>query len=117
MSREEPKYAQAGSQTRTLITKEEAHDAIRKSSNWNSPGTDAIPNFWLKKLTAAHDTLATAVNKKRSTAQEIYQSGLLQLALLLYQKMMKPTRQRIVDQLHVYLHYIKINGNHVRTQL
>ena len=33
MSREEPKYAQAGSQTRTLITKEEAHDAIRKSSN------------------------------------------------------------------------------------
>jgi len=45
ITREEAKYAQVESQTWTLITKEEVHDAIRTSSNWKSPGIDGIPTF------------------------------------------------------------------------
>jgi len=38
ITREEAKYAQVESQTWTFIMKVEAHDPIRTSSNWKSPG-------------------------------------------------------------------------------
>ena len=63
ITREEAKYAQVEIQTWNLITKEEVHNTIKKSSNWKSPGIDAIPNFWVKQLTAPHGALATAFNK------------------------------------------------------
>ena len=31
--------------------------------NWKTPGTDQIPNFWLKKLSASHSFLANALNE------------------------------------------------------
>ena len=71
ITREEAKYAQVESQTWTLITKEEVHDAIRTSSNWKSPGIDGIPNFWLKQLTATHDALAIAFNKAIDNPEDL----------------------------------------------
>jgi len=32
--------------------------ALRKSSNWKTPGADGIPNFWLKHLEEVHDDMA-----------------------------------------------------------
>jgi hypothetical protein len=37
--------------------------ALRTTLNWKAPGRDAIPNFWLKQLTATHKYLATLFNK------------------------------------------------------
>ena len=61
ITREEAKYAHVENQTWNLTTKEEVHNAIKKSSNWKSPGVDAIQNFWLKQLTATHGAPATII--------------------------------------------------------
>ena len=44
------------------ITAEEINLAIRNSSNWKSPGTDKVPNFWIKMISCMHQDLATAYN-------------------------------------------------------
>ena len=71
ITREEAKYAHVESQTWNLITKEDVHNAIKKSSNWKSPGVDVIPNFWLKQLSATHDALATAFNKAIDNPEDL----------------------------------------------
>ena len=37
--------------------------ALKKASSWKSPGPDAVPNFWLKQLTALHHDLLNAYNQ------------------------------------------------------
>ena len=37
--------------------------ALKTASNWKSPGPDAIPNFWLKQLTALHQHLLNGYNQ------------------------------------------------------
>ena len=34
-----------------------------KTSNWKSPGPDAVPNFWPKQPTALHQHLLNAYNQ------------------------------------------------------
>ena len=71
ITREEEKYAHVESQAWDPITKEEVHVAIRKSASWKSPGIDAIPNFWLKQLTATHNALTTAFNKAIENPEDL----------------------------------------------
>jgi hypothetical protein len=37
--------------------------ALRTTLNWKAYGSDHLPNFWLKQLTATHRYLATLFNK------------------------------------------------------
>jgi hypothetical protein len=37
--------------------------ALRTTLHWKAPGRDQIPNFWLKKLKAAHKYLVTLFNR------------------------------------------------------
>jgi hypothetical protein len=45
------------------ISETEVTMALRTTLNWEDPGRDQIPNFWLKQLTATHKYLATFFNK------------------------------------------------------
>ena len=36
---------------------------LKKASNWNLAGLDAVPNFWLKQLTVIHHHLLNAYNQ------------------------------------------------------
>ena len=36
--------------------------ALKKTSNWKSPGIERVPNFWLKNLERLHGNLTTAYN-------------------------------------------------------
>ena len=40
------------------INKPEVALALKKASNWKSPGVDKVPNFWLKHLEAIHEDIA-----------------------------------------------------------
>ena len=62
IEREEIKYNGTENQPWEYITKEELEAALRKTNNWKSPGIDAVPNFWLKQLTAIHDHLVNSFN-------------------------------------------------------
>ena len=42
------------------MDKDELQTALMKTSNWKSAGPDAVPNFWLKQLTALHQHLINA---------------------------------------------------------
>ena len=42
--------------------------ALKKVSNWKTPGHDGIKGFWFKKFTAIHDRLALEMNKCLQTA-------------------------------------------------
>ena len=44
------------------IENEEVILALKKTSNWKSPGIDKVPNFWLKNLERLHGSLATEYN-------------------------------------------------------
>ena len=45
------------------ISIEETKIAIKRSTNWKSPGNDGVANFWLKHLTELHEDLTYAYNK------------------------------------------------------
>jgi hypothetical protein len=47
----------------TCATEEELQEAMKEASNWKAPGRDLIQNWWCKKLTVIHKTLATCINK------------------------------------------------------
>ena len=61
--REEQKYAETEFQSWVDISQEELETALKKASNWKSAGLDAVPNFWLKQLTALHPHLLNAYNQ------------------------------------------------------
>lgn len=42
------------------IDLKDVQDAIKRTSNWKSPGCDKIQNFWIKKLTSTHEHFADA---------------------------------------------------------
>ena len=63
IKREELKYADTECQPWEDITQDELQTALKKTSNWKSPGPDADPNFWFKQLTALHQHLLTAYNQ------------------------------------------------------
>ncbi|XP_030754463.1 uncharacterized protein LOC115881195 [Sitophilus oryzae] len=44
------------------ITKEEVVARLKKANNWKASGPYGIPNFWLKRLPAAHECLARNYN-------------------------------------------------------
>lgn len=44
------------------ITLKETKSAIKKASNWKSPGKDGIANFWIKNLPSLHQDLTNAYN-------------------------------------------------------
>lgn len=49
--------------TQIDIKLEDVTIAIRKTSNWKAPGLDSIYNYWLKKITAAHEKIAYHFNE------------------------------------------------------
>lgn len=53
------------------ITMEEIAIALSSISNWKAPGSDGIPNFWLKKLTASHEKLTKAYNELATGKQKL----------------------------------------------
>ena len=63
IKREEQKYTDIECQLWEDISLDELQTAMKKTSNWKSPGPDAVPNFWLKKLTALHHHLLNAYNQ------------------------------------------------------
>ena len=63
IKREELKYVDTECQSWEDITQDELHTALMKTSNWKSPGPDAVPNFWLKQLTALHQHLLNAYSQ------------------------------------------------------
>ena len=60
---QEDKYRYSAEQEWTDITNDEITLAIRKTSNWKSPGMDNVPNFWLKNCEALHEDIARCYNK------------------------------------------------------
>ena len=63
IKREEQKYTDIECQPWEDISLDELQTAMKKKSNWKSPGPDAVPNFWHKKLTALHHHLLNAHNQ------------------------------------------------------
>ena len=63
IKREEQKYADIECQPWEDISLDELQAALKKTSNWKSPGPDAVPNFWLKQLTALYQHLLNAYNQ------------------------------------------------------
>ena len=53
--------------TLKVINQDELQTVLMKTSNWKSPGPDAgpdaVPNFWLKQLTALHQHLLNTYNQ------------------------------------------------------
>ena len=45
------------------ISLDELETALKKTSNWKSPGPDVVPNVWPKQLTALHQHLLNAQNQ------------------------------------------------------
>ena len=52
------------------ITAETVKKKITQYGNFKSPGTDKIPNFWLKKLTSLHSHYACTFNKLLNKEEE-----------------------------------------------
>ena len=63
IKREELKYIDTECQPWEDITQDELQTALMKTSNWKSPGPDAVPNFWLKQPTALHQHPLNAYNQ------------------------------------------------------
>ena len=63
ISKHEEMYRNSPEQVSTEITKDEVTAAIRKTSNWKSPGVDNVPNFWLKNCETLHEDIARCYNK------------------------------------------------------
>jgi len=63
IKREELKYVDTECQPWEDITQDELQTALLKTCDWKSPGPDAVPNFWLKQLTALRQQLLNAYNQ------------------------------------------------------
>ena len=63
IKREKQKYADTECKPWEDISQDELQTVLKKASNWKSPGPDAVPNFWLKQLTALHQHLLNAYNQ------------------------------------------------------
>ena len=68
---EEPKYAHTECQPWEDISQDELQTVLKKASNWKSPVPDAVPNFWLKQLTALHQLLLNAYNQAIERAENL----------------------------------------------
>ena len=60
---QEDKYRYSTEQEWTDITNDEITLAIRKTSNWKSPGIDNVPNFRLKNCEALYKDIARCYNE------------------------------------------------------
>jgi hypothetical protein len=56
-------YQQNPSMECSPICEKDVAEALRTTLNWKAPGSDQIPNFWLKQLTATHKHIAAIFNK------------------------------------------------------
>ena len=63
IKREELKYVDTERQPWEDITQHELQTALMKTSNWKSPGPDAVPNVHLKQLTVLHQHLLNAYSQ------------------------------------------------------
>ena len=52
----------------TVIYLDSLRATIKKIPNWKTPGYDALPGLWFKKLTPIYDRLALQLNKCREEA-------------------------------------------------
>ena len=50
---------------------DELQTAIKKTSNWKSPGPDVVPNVWPKQLTALHQHLLNAYNQATENPENL----------------------------------------------
>jgi hypothetical protein len=48
--------------TDSEIIKSDIEKAIKKTNKWKAPGPDQLQNFWYKKFTAVHGTMAILMN-------------------------------------------------------
>lgn len=55
------------------IRENDIKSSISKKRNWSSPGVDKITNYWMKKITAAHEGLAVAVTEIINNEQSLPQ--------------------------------------------
>ena len=56
-------HAPTHSAESVVISAKLHYNSIKKKKNWSSPGNDKITNFWIKKLTALHPQIATALTE------------------------------------------------------
>ena len=59
----EQDYSQDQEQENIRITEKDLKERVRKMKSWRAPGPDMVHGYWLKKLTALHQRLATQMNQ------------------------------------------------------
>jgi len=62
-------HKQRESQPWRAIHADEVTRAIKKSSNWKSPGKDKVTNFWRKHHVSIHGDMSKAYTKTKTTAK------------------------------------------------
>ena len=67
ISEQEERHGNSPEKERKEITKDEVTAAIRKASNWKSPGIDNVPNFWQKKCETLHEDMTRCYNNSQRT--------------------------------------------------
>ena len=63
IKRQEQKYVDTECQPWEDISQDKLQTALKKASNWKSPGPDAVTNVWLKQVTALHLHLLNTYNQ------------------------------------------------------
>ena len=105
MKREEQKYADTEYQPWEDISQDELQAALKKASNWKSPGPDAVPNFWIKQLVALHQHLLNVYNQAKEHPENL--PGWFTTAQTYYQRTKTQRTLKTKDQLPAYQHPTK----------
>lgn len=96
-------YTELQQMSLTKFTVEDVAKAVKRTSNWKSPGPDGIQNVWIKYFTATHEPLArsfTAILNDPSRAPHYLTEG---VTFLLHKKgdMQRPENYRPITCLSV----------------
>ena len=89
------------------ISQDELQTALKKTSNWKSPGSDVVLNFWLKQLTTLHQNLN--VYNQAVETPKICLIGSQQHKHTNYQRTKTQRTPKTLDQLPVYQHPLKFS--------
>ena len=84
------------------ISQDELQTALKKTSNWKSPGSDVVLNFWLKQLTTLHQNLN--VYKQAVETPKICLTGSQQHKHTNYQRTKTQRTPKPIDQFPAYQH-------------
>ena len=103
IKREEQKYADTECHSWEDISQDELQTVLKKASNWKSPGADAVPNFWLKQLTALHQHLLNAYKQAIEHPENLLDWFTTAQTYLLPRTKTQRT-PKTIDQLPVYQH-------------